>query len=237
MENGVIEFLAPSDHYDDAAKPVPATKAMPDWFEQLEPDLEGGGKTAKRCMSFLDAMTMGWIIPVPFDVELSVAENCRSMDLIEQNEDFPPLGAHGLDQLGRDDHPQLPGAVVKFRQPWAIRTPEGVSVLITSPMNRHEPRFQTFSGVVDTDGYLNTVHIPALWTEPGYEGVVEAGTPLVQVIPFTRDGIVADGEIRSMSESEERKMSKLRDLIENSDGLYRNAVWQHKQQARVVSQE
>ena len=59
-----------SDYY-----PVPAFKTIPAWFRDLPPFQKampiGGNSSAKRCVPLLDAMTGGYILPLPVDVAVS----------------------------------------------------------------------------------------------------------------------------------------------------------------------
>ena len=47
--------------------------------------------------------------------------------------------------------------------------------------------FTIFSGVVDTDTYQVPVAFPFVLKEPNFEGMIPAGTPIAQVIPFKRE--------------------------------------------------
>jgi hypothetical protein len=71
--------------------------------------------------------------------------------------------------------------------PWAIKTPPGYSVLFIQPMHR-ESVFTILPGVVDTDQYSAAVNFPFVLNEPTkFTGLIPAGTPMAQVIPFKRD--------------------------------------------------
>lgn len=236
MDDRVVEFICPEEWYGEAAEPYPANNNLPEWYKDLEPAADGGdgGFTVKRCMSFLDAMTMGWILPMPFDVHINVHEERMAMEVTWDNE-FDVFSKHATKQLGGGAHPEMKAPIVKFETPWVMRTPEGVSTLITDPMNRADGRFKGFSGVIETDGYYSNILLPCLWTEPGYEGTIEKGTPLLQAIPFSRDGIVGDGVVREMNEAEAKKQHRFQKLLDETEGLYRNALWEAKNQARVVN--
>jgi hypothetical protein len=103
---------------------------------------------------------------------------------------------------------------------WTLQVPDGFSLLFTHPLNREDLPFRTLSGVVDCDlfgdGY---VHFPALWVDPGFEGVLPRGTPVAQVFALPR---AAQGlEIGQMTEAEiARNREMQRDLAENR-GVYR----------------
>src|SRR5687768_12165698 len=69
----VIEFQIRADLKDDVPRPYPAKSAIPDWYRNMPTEAATPGfSTVKRCPPFLDAMTAGYIIPVPTDITLSV---------------------------------------------------------------------------------------------------------------------------------------------------------------------
>ena len=47
--------------------------------------------------------------------------------------------------------------------------------------------FKILPGIVDTDTYTPPVNFPFVLTDENYEGLIPAGTPLAQVIPFKRE--------------------------------------------------
>ena len=69
---------------------------------------------------------------------------------------------------------------------WAVELPDGYSALYTHPLNRFELPFLTTSGVVDND----KVHLPGtmpFFLLKGVRGILPAGTPYAQIIPFKRE--------------------------------------------------
>jgi hypothetical protein len=50
-----------------------------------------------------------------------------------------------------------------------------------------ESVFSILPGVVDTDSYTAPVHFPFTLNDPKFEGLIPAGTPIAQVIPFKRN--------------------------------------------------
>src|SRR5438105_11441393 len=70
-----IEFLCAAEDVGVIPEPYPARKLMPEWFKNLPPRVNNESKlrnsTIKRCMPFLDALNLGWIIPLAADVEFS----------------------------------------------------------------------------------------------------------------------------------------------------------------------
>jgi len=77
--------------------------------------------------------------------------------------------------------------ILKFGNPWSIKTPKGWSVQFKNPANNWSNNIHILEGVVDTDEYFTPVNFPFVWTgsEEG-EWIIPKGTPLIQVIPFKR---------------------------------------------------
>lgn len=238
----VIEFAYLGDDFDSVAKPEPAHDRLPDWYENLEytfdlPEGQEGevGKTVKTCVSFLEALTAGWIIPLPSDLTVEFGEDNRSMRQSPAGDASFEL--HGVDQLGGEDHPLMPDPIVKFVTNWMIKTPDGYSTLFVSPLNRSEDRWQTFSGVIDTDEYYNRNGIfPALWTKPGYSGTIEKGTPIVQAIPFKREDFNIDGVVRPASTKERMISETVTEDLNDERVNYREDFWVPQRQSRDLSE-
>jgi len=65
FKDDVIEFLCAEEDYGIIPTPYPAKKNIPDWYKALPPKIGNKGlksSTLKRCMPFLDAMMVGYII-------------------------------------------------------------------------------------------------------------------------------------------------------------------------------
>ncbi len=183
--------------------PVPANKAMPEWFKKIKPVAEGADKadagTVKRCMPVLDAVSQGFIIPLWADLKVKVTydEECKdtfvwvSLPDFNSGEDSLALGAHSWEQVGNAcdlKKFKLGKVLMKLTNPWTIQTPKGYSVQFKNPANNWSNDIELIEGVVDTDEYYNPVNFPFVWTGSGVgEWIIPQGTPLVHVIPFKRE--------------------------------------------------
>lgn len=177
--------------------PVPASKVIPDWYKKLE-SYRGGEKrlngnaqtlaTAKRCMPIFDAITAGYIISTHVDIFISQKPN-------EDGKVYPFYEWAGFDAI--DFHPksQLPEhpdgkghevSYPKWNNAWSIATPPGYSSLFIPPIHRETP-IVILPGVVDTDTYTAPVNFPFVLKDSKMDGLIPAGTPIVQVIPFKRE--------------------------------------------------
>ena len=171
--------------------PTPGSKSMPAWLKRLEtytkprPDDEYDSPTVKACSPFKDAIFAGYVIPLAWSVKVVAKEGGEIH--FSWIGDVPDkiVNSHSPSQV--DGYPTEQADFFKWTNVWTIKTPPGYSTLFVPVMNRGEQPFKVFSAIVDTDTYFNVVNFPFTWTQYPYEGVLEAGTPLIQAIPFKRE--------------------------------------------------
>lgn len=226
-----LEFLCFNDDIGNIPEPYPARKLIPDWYKAL-PMKKGKGfdqSTLKRCPPFLDAMVTGWIIPLIADIEITSNEDCSG---IQYNSKYPrPMIENHMQWQVTSDKcpaPHLPKPPIKFMNYWAINCPKGYSLLFMPPLNRPDPRFTCFSGMVDCDGYFEFVNFPFVWNEPNFQGVLPAGTPLVQVIPIKRDTLFSKSICRAFNNEELKALNGTRRKLQSHESHYRDNVWEQK---------
>ena len=222
-----IKFFTEKHLIGAIPSPVQANKMLPEYFKKIKPqtDSHPNSNTVKRCVPFLDAASMGYIIPLWSDVFVRAHNGDLQVDFPDGLPMESSISPHGQDQIG--DHP-LSGfpygnIPLKWHCPWGIQTPEGWSVLITQPLNSLETRFKILDGVVDTDEYYNQINFPFFWTGGDGDFILPQGMPLAQVIPFRRETL--DCEIcEEDAEKKRHVVSKLGTVFK--DG-YRRKFW-HK---------
>ena len=188
IQDSTIEFYAPATRIDALPPPVPAQKAMPEWWlkaqRSLKPNeviwedgLPSGG-TFKKCQPFTDAMRTGYIIPLwqDFSYGLENDDENSPQFLMNWNRGRYPYFETEPSRDGAlevpitrknwDSWKEIEGvedgicydASFSFTNPWIIRTPPGYSCYFTSPVNGEDPRFRLFTGVVNTDTYFNNIN-------------------------------------------------------------------------------
>jgi hypothetical protein len=74
-------------------------------------------------------------------------------------------------------------------------TPKGYSCLFLPPVGYRTTPLQAVPAVIDTDKSTLEV-LPPMWIKEDFEGVIEKGTPLVQVIPFKRTNWKSEFEVK-----------------------------------------
>jgi hypothetical protein len=220
-----IEFLCQPEDKGVIAEPVPARTVQPAWFRRLpgqdreELSATNNGLTVKRCVPFLDALSIGWIVPLAATVRLEITDGGRKVSAGWEF-DREMVSTHGAHQAA--GNPYEPRPMMKFHNPWTIRTPRGWSCLFVPPLNRPDGVIEVLSGVVDTDVYVSPINFPFVAVAEDGVHTLSKGTPLVQVIPFAREDERLKGEIRAESEQEAVERERVYRNTLAGEGWYRS---------------
>jgi hypothetical protein len=232
-----IEFVDTTNSVPEEYWPKPAKFVLPDWYKftpsytEAEKDVSrGGGRgtnaTIKRCVPVFDALTSGYIIFSSADVDVAIIDGEVTYTWPS---DEPMISSHPAEQFKR--HPTIGGdsavSTPKWYNPWSIRTPKGYSALFVTPFHR-ESLFYSLEGVVDTDMYTNPVQFPFQMKDPNWTGIIPAGTPIVQVIPFKRESY--EHTVKRSSELKENYPQIARNkLMAKFFNSYRDGFWSKKE--------
>jgi hypothetical protein len=214
----------------DFFPPKPAVKEIPDWYRNTPEYVGDQGKkilgdgdtphTIKKCIPVLDSITAGYILYTQVDIQVTQVDGLPYFHWASQD----AIMFHPIEQAPL--HPNKKDAPYpKWMNPYAIATPPGYSLLFTQPFHR-ESVFTILPGVVDTDKYKAPVNFPFILNDVKWEGIIDAGTPMAQVIPIKRDSW--KHKIGSDKERMEQAMirSKLKTLFFNS---YKKQFWSRKE--------
>lgn len=234
MPNKIV-FTSIDSTIDSAYTPIPARKNLPEWYKNTPSYIEGkkrptpGGTTGtiKRCMPVFDSLTTGYVIPTYVDVYVECRKN-------SDGKKYPffwwpsrnPIEFHDVEQAPnypkRGEHFGYP----KWKNPWSIKTPKGYSCLFTPPKHSDTNIFTIFEGIVDTDKYTAPVNFPFILNDITFEGLIPAGTPIVQIIPFKRESwkmeLGREGELENVRNVFEKLHTYLFDK-------YKNLFWDKKE--------
>jgi hypothetical protein len=111
---------------------------------------------------------------------------------------------------------------------WAVELPEGYSALYTHPLNRFELPFLTTSGIVDNDKVHLPGTMPFFWLK-GVRGILPAGTPYAQIIPFKREHWESEVHVSSDTEAMIAKNKANSAKYRKPDGgVYQREVWERR---------
>jgi len=166
--------------------------------------------TPKMCTPMYDTFTTGYIIPLWADVEIRQVDGIPNFFWRTEAYQFERHGGWG--RGGNDGMTGLTTPdgysplVFKWMNGWDFRTPKGYSCLVTDPYANENSPFKAIGAVLDSDKLKLSI-LPPFWVKEGFEGIVEKGTPMVQVIPFKRESWKAnysslkEGEYKLMEEA------------------------------------
>ena len=213
--NDIIKFYCHPNLQGVIPEPKPAVKNFPDWFRKLAPEDPSGRDvfntpimTAKKCFPLLDAMTLGFTMPLCGDLRIITNDTLSEIQVHN-----PPMlkvaEFHDVRQVGGRSYPGYPGNPVKFINHWIVKTKPGWSTLFISPLNHFNNDFTCLDGMVDTDRYPKEVNFPAVWHTPNFDGTITAGTPLVTAIPIKRNSFSKKVKIRDMKTAEYNFVNKM----------------------------
>jgi hypothetical protein len=228
-----IEFICDPAVFGDIPKPSAAVKSTPAWYQKLPRNLGGknrhdhDAKSVKACLPFLDAMSMGWMIPLPFDVHsfIDPKTNLRQFRWAVDAK-FAPVGAHSSLQLGGEAGPYNGRGVFKWINPWRMIVPRGWSVLFRQPVHHEQLPFRAFSGVVDCDTLDIPVNVPFMWTGERDNEVIPAGTPIAQIMAFERETQQQSAIVRAASSAERAAADVAKDALREEPATY-GMKWRH----------
>jgi hypothetical protein len=198
FKNKII-FEAQSEHvWEVREKPFPAIKKLPEWWKQIPQYSTEDNKlrlnpgptvTVKKCFPTLDALGAGYIVPLWAD--LLVSQN-NEMPFIQWGPHEPVMDQWPESQVSTYEIPdEFSSLVFKYLHGWIIKTPPGWSSFITHPIGYQNLPFRAISGIVDTDILETDINTPIL-IKKGFEGIIEKGTPMFQIIPFKRENWESD---------------------------------------------
>lgn len=215
------------------SNPVTSSSKIPNWYKKMSstinkdktsktPELQSK-MTLKMCQPFLDAFTCGYMITLPFDIHVNNSDDSLpkfswgvNHKMIEHHEESQYPGFESLDIFDK--------TIYKFNPTHTIETPPGYSLLFTHPLNRIDLPFFTISGFVDTDGFnMIPVNLP-FFIKKDFEGIIEKGTPIAQIIPIKRERWNHD----IIKYNEEKNKFGFADLKSTIAKSYKNRWWNKK---------
>lgn len=200
--------------------PSPASKYLPEWYKKTNSYYNDKKMpqqiTIKKCIPVFDVLSMGYYILLARDVFIENGKNGMPPVIHDAEPDFNKysmITTHDFEQAPFHPYPKFYNKILKWTNPFSIKTEPGYSCYFTTPPHQDLP-FLNFDGVVDTDRYHSPVNIP-FSIDTDFEGLIEAGTPIIHVIPFKRDSFKmemgSEKELNLQKKQEIRLHSKIFD--------------------------
>jgi hypothetical protein len=189
-----------------------ASNFIPDWWKKLpkgyqhktELGVDIFKPTMKGCLGFIDLYRSGLIVPLWSDLNFKV-----------QNGQFYYQFAHNDGVIGHHNSEQHLGGLknllhFKIISPWFFKETRGINFFVTSCIWSsldHMPKLHILNGVVNfkINQACNINGFASLENQP-YQYNLEAGMPLVQIIPLSEEDVIP--VIHTVSEAEWMKISR-----------------------------
>jgi len=225
-----IQFTCDKHLVDVLPPPVPAVKTLPEWFKKC-PNSYGPVRTAKRCVPMLDAMSLGFTLPLWADLRITVTEDDYGKRCsMEMTPGFSKMDSHNWEQVGEEcttKKYEFGRSLNRLMSPWVIKASPGYSVYFKNPANDWSNDIEIFEGIIDADTYAGYANLVFVWkSDKCGEWIIPAGTPIAQLIPFKRDELTMSvGEI----DMDERHTTQNKLGIHFNDA-YRKLFWHKRKQ-------
>jgi hypothetical protein len=179
--------------------PKPATNSVPQWFKndknfsngsnnEIEMLKKQSEATYKMCVPVTDSLTAGYNILLPAAIYVTNAgDENNYVPNLHWQVTWPLCDVKPADILQSYPIPHDHSSIFfRWTVDWKITTPKDYSLWITHPAHRYDLPFTTINGFVDTDKHPNPLVLP-FFVRNGFEGKIEEGTPIAQIIPIKRD--------------------------------------------------
>ena len=219
---------------DENYRPSPASSVIPEWFakaDKYEISEETGERvsyaddkkhpTFKACPALLDFFTAGYMFRTPCNIKFGEQNGHPGVATAVGYEDFCKprrrMKQFPVPEGFYEEH-------FHWNPNWAPETPEGYSAIYTHPINRFDLPFITVAGIVDNDR-LSTPGLMPFFLRKRFTGVIPAGTPYAQIIPFKRENWEMDFELHTQNEIRKKYKDGLDLFRTASGGSYKKNVW------------
>lgn len=213
--------------------PKQAKNYIPDWYKESTryfPDnklkfINGMPNLGmKLCVPFLESFTTGYIAETWCDILVTKTELGLKLDW-RVTQDIPkPVNERP--KIIADTLP-VPAGHADQHFAWnnifQIKVPKGYSLILMHPLNRFDLPFTTLGGIIDADYGVQGGNVPFFMRED-FEGIIPAGTPMFQVIPFKREDWTSEKNDELRELSREHSFENIRKI----GGFYKNYHWSRK---------
>lgn len=194
-----IEFICNDEKIIKYWSPTPCAKSRPKWFDSMPKIEKRYPHTFPDNPDLVDYLDSGYTIYNCYDLKFYHKQENFSKSLMIETAKFwtnPIIGKANKANEGETavlTEEFCPAVNEKkskkdyfyFESDWGIRTPKGISCFIMQPFYDFEKKFTILPRVVDTDVYHGPLPVIGYLNTP--ETVfLNAGDPLLQVIPFPR---------------------------------------------------
>ena len=232
-----IIFGKPTFQYESAISEYPniislTKNNIPEWYKKIPKwnkneiySIDSGfNHTVKQCTPFLETLTIGYIVRLPFDIYI---KNNNGVPYITWNngieDKYMPSWRDEVSDLNL-----VPAGYIPFEYTWkfncSFKVSKEYSILVTHPLNRNDLPFKTLSAIIDGDFAVMADGNAPFYIRDNFEGIIPQGTPIAQLIPFYNQSWSLKFKKGLIEESQKNKF-KINSII---SGFYKKNFWQRK---------
>jgi hypothetical protein len=217
--------------------PVPAANSVPFWWKDAdryikdpngEPyiNASGVGKVLsyKSCPAMLDTFTSGYMLRTPCDLDFYIK---RGRTKVRIPVGFEDIVGEREPMEGFQTPPGFDDRHFHWYLNWAPQVPKGYSTLYVQPLNHFDLPYVTVAGIIDSDKVTNSGLLP-FFLKTGFEGVVPAGTPIVQIFPFKREDWEMEYKFYTPEEIFEQTRENSLKFRDPNGGVYKRDYWEKR---------
>ena len=224
-----IKFMAKDRQtFDLHEPPIPAINGLPQWYKDIPAYKNTNQKifgrnssTVKQCLPLFDAMTAGYLVTLPCDIAVV---RINGNQKVQWQPDMPLFDIENFERSHGIPVPLHHDPTI-----WRVVTypvtivPEGYSTFITGPINRFDLPFTVITGFVDSDTLHGALTV-SLFFVSDFEGIIEKGTPIAQIIPIKRENWQHE-----IIEPDEKYLAQNSfNLLSKMNRSYKNQFWKKK---------
>ncbi|NBO78634.1 MAG: hypothetical protein EBV27_03175 [Actinobacteria bacterium] len=213
-------------------KPEPMVKNLPAWWRKVHPYVNGEKKvirgqyneTVKKCPGILDLLSTGYLLKTPCDIYVDATGPKLTWQVHDAHKES--VAVHSQEQVeGWDfDKEEWMEDIFRIHPMWVVATSKGYSTLFIQPSFHTSLPFEIVPAIVDTDLYPSDGPF-SMRIKRGFKGILEAGTPLVQCIPYKRE----EWESNILEKPDLKVLGSIPwKLRHKFGGAYKRLMWEKK---------
>jgi len=230
-KKSIISYESAIDYTDNSL--FLAKNFIPEWYKKIPKykeghiyDMEKGfSPSIKLCVPFLDALTSGYMLTLPYDVY--VKNNKGAPFLVCPPEIPETQTAKWRSEIAHEKI--VPSGCYPYEYTWnfciSFTVPVGYSILLTHPFNRHDLPFTTMTGIIDGGLVVQSGGSFPFYIKKDFEGIIPQGTPIAQLIPFRQEKWKSKKQLGLVKEGVRHRIASLAMLY----GWYKKTFWVKKQ--------
>jgi len=148
----------------------------------------------QNCPAIKKIMNTGFVVKSPIDFQIETkfegeAINWKSSTSLLNDQDFISIHSKEQSELIFDDKDDVAKGIIKVNLPWKFECSDDIIFLMMPIKYNNEKRFYSATGILD-GRYTNDINVQLFWRIKDGNSIIEAGTPLCQIIPIKRKDLI-----------------------------------------------